>query len=374
MGSPGAPYHLSKFRILMVHGEVNIYDISQYPLTTSFFFLGFAQNASHFSAKARPISDRIAKLLTPEISSEFPGGIEFLYAEAPLILEHPIGLGINSEDSKDEQETEGQNVLTPDYKEEDLNFLGWWYGRDTVSQYRGVEASLSYLASYIHGRPIHGVLGFSQGGAVAGMISSLLDCGENPEKIAAIRAQGLPVDDFLQLPAQKPLRFCIGIGGYQATVKYYGSLYQWPIQTPSIHALASMDAVVEHYETMKMANSFASYEIVQYHGSHFCPRDRVTIEALACFALRNCCESSTTPMPSKSVNIFDDKVRSDSGLSDSARDYSRQNPVKSKKSAPISIIWRRQRKTCVAWGRCKPAVSLRRHIPAFAPSYLQPRQ
>jgi hypothetical protein len=29
------------------------------------------------------------------------------------------------------------------------------------------------------------------------MVSSLLKCSDNPEKIAAIRVQGLPVDDFL---------------------------------------------------------------------------------------------------------------------------------------------------------------------------------
>jgi hypothetical protein len=297
--------------------------------------------------------------------SEFPGGIEFLYPDAPLSLEHPIGLGVNSEDRKEEQESETQKNLFPNYEEEGVNLFGWWYGRDTVSRYRGIEASLSYLATYIHGRPIQGILGFSQGGAVAGMISSLLNCSDNLEKITAIRAQGLPVDDFLQLPAQKPLRCCIGIGGYQGTVKYYGSLYQWPIQTPSIHTMASMDAIVEHFETMKMAESFSSYEIVQYHGSHFCPRDRVTVEALACFVLKNCCGSSAAPVLSQSVNMYDDdEVWSDSGRSES---------VRSDKSAAKSTICRRHRKTYITRARCTPAMSPRRPILAFARSHLRPR-
>jgi hypothetical protein len=78
-----------------------------------------------------------------------------------------------------------------------------------------------------------------------------------------------------------------------------------------------MDAVVEHYETMKLAESFSSYEIVQYHGSHFCPRDCVTVEALADFVLRNCCGSSAAPVLSQSVNMCEDKDWSDYERSDS---------------------------------------------------------
>ncbi|KAJ5771539.1 hypothetical protein N7520_002068 [Penicillium odoratum] len=353
MGSAETPYDLAKFRILMVHG--------------------FAQNGSQFRAKASRISNRITQLLTPKILSEFPGRIEFLYPDAPLILEHPIGLGLNSVDRKEEQKNERQNFLPLGYEKEGFDLFGWWYGRDNVSRYRGIEASLSYVATYIHGRPIHGILGFSQGGALAGMISSLIDCSDNPEKIAAIRAQGLPVDDFLKLPAQKPLRCCISIAGYMGTVRYYGSLYQWPIQTPSVHALASMDAVVEHYGTVDLAECFSSYEIVQYHGSHFCPRDRLTVEALAHFMLKNCWGNSAAPVLPQSIKMIDDEDWSDFGRKESGRSLSkRSDSVGSDKSAENSTIWRRHRKTFVTRGRCTPSMSPRRPIPASAQSYLRP--
>ncbi|RLL96532.1 hypothetical protein CFD26_101451 [Aspergillus turcosus] len=249
-----------KFRVLLIHG--------------------FAGTGSDIAAKAGPITRRITELIIPEILAEFPGGIEFLSPDAPLLLEPPIGLDT---DNCVEDEHGKQTRVAEDKPQQTA--LGWWYGRDTVSDYKGIEASLSFLAKFIHGRPIHGVIGFSQGGAVAGMVCSLIECLDNPEKVAAIRAQGLPVDNYLCLPGQERLRFMMAIGGYQGTLRYYGSLYQWPMQTPSIHTLASMDAVVEHHLSMDLARSFTSYEIVEYFGSHFVPRDPTSVNALARFAV-----------------------------------------------------------------------------------------
>ncbi|RHZ51499.1 hypothetical protein CDV55_103148 [Aspergillus turcosus] len=249
-----------KFRVLLIHG--------------------FAGTGSDIAAKAGPITRRITELIIPEILAEFPGGIEFLSPDTPLLLEPPIGLDT---DNCVEDEHGKQTIVAEDKPQQTA--LGWWYGRDTVSDYKGIEASLSFLAKFIYGRPIHGVIGFSQGGAVAGMVCSLIECLDNPEKVAAIRAQGLPVDNYLCLPGQERLRFMMAIGGYQGTLRYYGSLYQWPMQTPSIHTLASMDAVVEHHLSMDLARSFTSYEIVEYFGSHFVPRDPTSVNALARFAV-----------------------------------------------------------------------------------------
>ncbi|KAJ5937744.1 hypothetical protein N7454_004086 [Penicillium verhagenii] len=209
-------------------------------------------------------------LMLHEILDEFPGGIEFLYPNAPLALEPPIGFS---------EDVAGNNI--------DPSALGWWYGRDTVSRYRGIENSLLYVANYIHGRPIHGIIGFSQGACLSGMVCSLLECNSNPEKAAAIRYQNLPVDAFLDLPGQESLRFFIGIGGYRGTLEYYGSLYSWPIETPSCHALGSMDSIVKNYQTMDLAHCFTSYELVHFYGCHYVPRGRASVDSLARFAFKN---------------------------------------------------------------------------------------
>ncbi|GIK03802.1 hypothetical protein Aspvir_007876 [Aspergillus viridinutans] len=312
------------FRILLIHG--------------------FAGTGSYVAAKTTPITKRITELITPEILSEFPGGVEFLSPDAPLVLEPPIGLGWNI-DNCVEDEQDKQSIIAEEKPQQTA--LGWWYGRDTVSDYKGIEVSLSFLAKFIHGRPIHGVIGFSQGGAMAGMVCSLVDCHYNPEKVAAIRAQGLPVDDYLCLPGQERLRFMMAIGGYRGTLRYYGSLYQWPMQTPSIHTLASMDAVVEHHLSIGLARSFTSYEIIEYFGSHFVPRDPTSVNALARFAANASVQSvshrlpTATPPLSRSVNTSEDEDCSTATWSTGRSDRSMRSMT----------VGKRKRKTCFTWDR-----------------------
>ncbi|KAJ5898668.1 hypothetical protein N7504_008956 [Penicillium tannophilum] len=245
----------SKFRILMLHG--------------------FATSSSEFHAKSSRITKRITELLTPEILHEFPDGIEFLYPDGPYIVEPPSGFGEN--DNTDHASPHA-----------DIPFRAWWYGLDTVNRYRGIEFSLSCVAKYIHGRPIHAIIGFSQGASLAGMVCSMLESKNNPDKIAAIRSQNLPVDEYLRLPGQESLRFLIGLGGYCGTFKYYGSLYRWQMQTPSCHTIAEFDAMVDHCLTLQYAHQFCSFELVHYYGYHYTPRDRASVESIARFALRNC--------------------------------------------------------------------------------------
>ena len=52
------------------------------------------------------------------------------------------------------------------------------------------------------------------------------------------------------------------------------------MQTPSIHILASMDAVAEYRLSMDLARSLISYEIVECFGSHFIPQYPTSVNAL----------------------------------------------------------------------------------------------
>jgi hypothetical protein len=260
-------------------------------LDTKIDLIGYGGSGSEFRAKSTPISKRIYELLLPETLDNFPGGIEFLYPDAPLALEPPIGFGEGAA-----EENEQWNDIGP-------TALGWWYGRDTVSRYRGIEDSLLFVADYIRGRPIHGIIGFSQGACLSGMVCSLLECNSNPEKVATVRSQNLPVDAFLSLPGQEPLRFFIGVGGYRGTMEYYGSLYSWPIETPSCHALASMDPIVKSFQTMDLVRCFSSYELVHFYGCHYVPRGRVSVESLAHFVLktsREACDGRLSYFPPSS--------------------------------------------------------------------------
>ncbi|KAJ9312373.1 hypothetical protein DTO271D3_7389 [Paecilomyces variotii] len=336
MGLNTTPDYPKKFRILMIHG--------------------FAASGQKFEAKARPISDRINELLTPKILDEFAGGIEFLYPDAPIVLECPIGLEERRDDDADDKDKNGQSTIEEEPR--DLSNRAWWYGRDTIHAYKGLEDSLSSVATFIRNRPIHGVIGFSQGAAMSGMITSILDCRDNPSKVAALRGQGLPVDDFLNLPGQHPLRFFIGCGGYQGTLKYYGSLYDWPIQTPSCHTIADIDGVVEDYRTINLARCFSSAKMVHYFGSHFVPRDRATVQTLASFAVKNSCSSPASDgVPSVAPSLSQPAKRNAS----KDRDDNRLGYTNSQKSLQSS----KRRKIFTLRSRRKQVVSTRQIVPAF---------
>jgi hypothetical protein len=277
-------------------------------------------------------------LVTPEIIADFPGGIEFLYPNAPIALEPPLGFDA---DSAEEKEEWNLHYAINGVEESDPTAMGWWYGRDTVNRYKGIEDSLSFLARYIHGRPIHGIIGFSQGACISGMICSLLESRNDPEKAAAIRLQNLPLDKYLRLPGQEPLRFFIGIGGYRGTLQYYGSLYSSLINTPSCHALASMDFIVERFQTMNLTECFSSSEIVQFYGCHFVPRDRASVESLARFALRNAREISPS-------SLFPSVART---WSQSDSDETQSSTWGPDQSLRIHLVWRGLRKPRVVRGR-----------------------
>ena len=267
----------------MLHGKTDIAVTSLTPHANAedgICSQGFADSASKFRVKSRRIARRIHELVAPQVLDEFPGGIEFVYLDAPFSLKTYLQF---REETDSEDEMGG--TQTGDC---DSTHLGWWQARDNTSKYYSVEASLSFVAKAIHGRPIHAIIGFSQGACLAGMICSLLESHNNPEKIAAIRWQNLPVNDYLRLPGQQQLRFFVGLGGYQGTLEYYGSLYGWLIETPSCHTMASFDAVVENNLTTDLAHCFMLHEFVPYYGSHFVPRDRRSVESIAQFASRNC--------------------------------------------------------------------------------------
>lgn len=236
-----------------------------------------------------------------------------------MTLEAPIGFGgdINDDDKAD------------------TRFYGWWHGLEAISKCKGLDASLSYMARYIHGRPIHAIVGFSQGAALGGTICSMLECNNNPKKVASLRSQNLPVDDFLHLPGQKQLRFYIGIAGFRAY--HYESLYQTPLQTPSCHAIAKFDTMVEHFYTMDLARSFDTYETVHYYGSHYTPRDPATVDYLAAFALRHACGETESlfppPSPGSQAGSDDESITARSDRS--VRLF--PNWVKSRKTNNVTV-------------------------------------
>lgn len=109
----------------------------------------------------------ITQVLLPQITEEYPGGIEFVFPDAPISLNEVLG---------DEQ----------DYHS-GVDRRAWWLNLDNTSRYIGLQETIVTLSQSLEGQPIHAAVGFSQSGAFTGMIASLCEAAYNLEKRKLLR-------------------------------------------------------------------------------------------------------------------------------------------------------------------------------------------
>ncbi|PYH97873.1 hypothetical protein BO71DRAFT_372510 [Aspergillus ellipticus CBS 707.79] len=248
LSNPNSPKP-KKFRILMLHG--------------------YAQSARVFRIKMRLLMEQITHSITPTLSNEYPGGIEFLFPDGPVNLHAP---GTSSSDPERDPENQA-----------------WWLNLDDISRYIFLNETIQYLADFLNGEPIHGAIGFSQGGALAVMISSMCEATINPKRIQAIQDQGIPANTFLDsLPGQQPLKFVLSFCGFKGTMDYYSSLYTSMLRTPSFHAIGAFDTMIAAEKSELLVNSFVAPQVMHYFGGHFIPRDRESLRAIMGFLQRTC--------------------------------------------------------------------------------------
>jgi hypothetical protein len=198
----------------------------------------------------------ISQALLPRVTEKYPGGIEFIFPDAPISLNETI---------IDEQD-----------RHNGIDRRAWWLNLDNTSRYIGLRDTINTLGRSLEGRPVHAAVGFSQGGAFTGMIASLCDASSNPRKREMLEAQGLPSNSFLDnLSGQRSLKFAICISGYRGTMKYYNSLYSQSLSTPSLHVIGTLDTVVEEHESEILATVFKQPSIFRHFDTHYIPRDPV---------------------------------------------------------------------------------------------------
>ena len=117
-----------------------------------------------------------------------------------------------------------------------------------------------------HG-PFDGVLGFSQGACVVGVLCAMLESGK--------------------LPAGIKFDFAVLISGFLPRDSKYRSIIAPPqlIKVPSLHILDKTDDVVEPERSMKVAELFQNAIVVQHEKGHMVPSDKIVRDAIKDFVL-----------------------------------------------------------------------------------------
>lgn len=148
------------------------------------------------------------------------------------------------------------------------------------------------MAETIHEQgPFDGVIGFSQGGALAAMVASLLEPGRRQafDALCASQSEKFPYPiSFVGKngePLQQPLKFAIIYSGFVAPIEYYEGFYNPKIKTSVLHFLGSLDTVVEEMRSRLLINSCEDTDqnVLVHPGGHFLPSQKIWLDGAVAF-------------------------------------------------------------------------------------------
>lgn len=171
-------------------------------------------------------------------------------------------------------------------EEDEIDAWAWWRRDEATGLYLGLDEGLARIAETIRAAGgVDGVVGFSQGGAAAAIVASLLETGRREAmEAAAAAADGLPYPEAFG-EVSGPLEFAVSYSGFFAPHARYAGLYEPRIRTPVLHVIGSLDTVVEEGRVRGLVERCEGGEgrVVVHPGGHFVPVGREWVGALVGF-------------------------------------------------------------------------------------------
>lgn len=260
---------------------------------------GFTQSGPLFHAKTRALEKNLLKA--------FPAGITLHYPTAPIRLapaDIPFAAAPSSADGGGEEESDA---------------WAWWRrkGDKEPFTYEGLDLGLGHLAAVLKTEgPFDGVVGFSQGGACAGLLASLLEPGRREafEKLYPSGGMRFPESfeadtGYVEGTIHPPLKFAVSYSGFAARgVETYRGFYEPKICTPMLHFLGSLDTVVEEARSLALVEACEKSEgrVVYHPGGHFLPSSqKAYVAALVGFIKEALHEAETGGKKEESVEDMD---------------------------------------------------------------------
>lgn len=248
---------------------------------------GYTQSGSLFHAKTRALCKHLQK--------SFPlHTLSFSYPTGPLRLNPADIPGYTPPENSAEDASE-------------IEAFGWWRRSNTADppEYLGLEDGLSAIAKVLKEEgPFDGIIGFSQGAALAAMVGSLLEGSHRRDAFTHFSKQeengasGIPFSQSFSELNHPPLKFAICYSGFRSPGPRYRAFYENPaIQTPVLHVLGSMDALVDEGRSRALVEACEGDQeklgrVVWHPGGHFLPSQRAYLDAAVVF-IRGCLEGAT---------------------------------------------------------------------------------
>ncbi|KAK5090997.1 Family of serine hydrolases 3 [Lithohypha guttulata] len=252
---------------------------------------GYTQSGSLFNAKTKALEKSLRKAFT-SVTLSYPTG--------PMKLRASDVPGFDSSKVEDESD--------------EVEAYGWWRRSNTSEppEYVGIEEGLAVVADTMKREgPFDGVMGFSQGAAMAAMVSSLLEGKSRSEAFKAAMAKSKLSMSYPSAFADldhPPLKFCISYSGFVAPGERYAAFYEPTIRTPMCHFVGSLDTVVEEARTNKLieaAGGPTRTSVIVHPGGHFVPNNRQYIDTVVAFIKAQITDASPSTKQEESVEDMD---------------------------------------------------------------------
>ena len=137
--------------------------------------------------------------------------------------------------------------------------FGWWHGDSPGYHegFRGWQRTRDWLVELFAAEPhFDGVFGFSQGGAMVGLLAGMRAPGGRPT-------------------AATPLSFdfAIAVGGFRSRTPDHDRLFaaRTGYRLPSLHIMGTSDGIVPPADSRVLAERFESPIILEHPGGHVIP-------------------------------------------------------------------------------------------------------
>ncbi|GFN10681.1 ovarian cancer-associated protein 2 [Aspergillus tubingensis] len=260
----------SKLKILMIHGTIltlstDVIATTDHKLRS----IGYTETGESFRADIRGLEKALMEAFpaapAPGYHPDYPDGVELVYPDGTWRL----------------KPTDWERYIPGT----DPGF-GWFYKVNDDDEFPGLLDGLQKLGDIMRSQgPFAGVIGFSQGGFLTGLITSLLEPGRKSvfEK-TEVESGGIPFPKSFD--GVDPIKFSISCCGFAGLNLRYKAFYSPKISGPMLHMNGQFDDVVyyKRSRTLIDATTGAEEEKVLIHpGGHSVPTSKLYTDAMIMF-------------------------------------------------------------------------------------------
>jgi dienelactone hydrolase len=160
------------------------------------------------------------------LTASLPSSVEFVYVDAPSL-------------------TSGD--------------FGWWH-----EGFDGWERTRDWATGLVSAGPrFDGIFGFSQGAALAGLLTAVQESGSAPPEFR--------------------FGFAVMVGGFPSDLPKHAELFRRKLTTPSIHVIGRSDMIVPRRDSLRLASRFNDPLVLEHPGGHIVPGHHAVAGPIAGF-------------------------------------------------------------------------------------------